>query len=43
MDAGGDQAGDVGHVDEQERPDRVGDGGHPLEVDDPGIGAGARR
>ena len=38
MDAGRDEARDVGHVDEQQRPDAVGDRGHPLEVDDPGVG-----
>ena len=42
MDAGRDQARDVGHVDEQQRPDAVGDRGHPLEVDDPRVGRGAR-
>ena len=41
VEAGRDEPGDVGHVDPQERPDRVGDVGHPLEVDDPRIGAGA--
>ena len=35
MDAGRDEPGDVGHVDEQQRADAVGDRGHPLEVDDP--------
>ena len=41
VDAGRDEAGDVGHVDEQQRPDAVGDRRHPLEVDDPRVGAGA--
>ena len=42
MEAGRDQARDVGHVHEQQRVDAVGDGRHALEVDDPGVGAGAR-
>ena len=36
-----DEAGDVGHVDEQQRVDVVGDRGHALEVDDARIGTGA--
>ena len=36
-----DEPGDVGHVDPQEGADRVGDVGHPREVDDPGVGGGA--
>ena len=40
MDARRDEAGDVGHVDEQDRADAVGDGRHPLEVPQPRVGAG---
>ena len=40
--ARGHEAGDVRHVDEQQRADAVGDRRHPLEVDDPRIGGGAR-
>ena len=43
VDAGRDEAGDVGHVDEQQRADVGGDRGHPLEVPDPRIGATRRR
>ena len=39
MDAGRDETRDVGHVDEQDRPDAVGDGRHALEVPGPRIGA----
>ena len=38
MDARRDETRDVGHVDEQQRPDAVGDRRHALEVDDPRIG-----
>ncbi len=38
VDARGDEASDVGHVDEQDRPDRVGDLGHPLELPGPRVG-----
>ena len=41
MDAGRDEARDMGHVDEEQRPDAVGDRRHPLEVDDPRIRRGA--
>ncbi len=34
MDAGGDQAGDVGHVDEEEGPGFVGDLAHAGKIDD---------
>ena len=38
VDARRDEARDVGHVDEQQRPDAMGDLRHALEVDDPRIG-----
>ena len=41
MDARRDEAGDVGHVDEQQRADAVGDRRHPLEVEDPRVGGRA--
>ena len=41
MDARGDEAGDVGHVDHQQRADAVGDRGHALEVPEPRVGRGA--
>ena len=42
MQARRDEARDVRHVHEQQRVHAVGDGRHALEVDDPGVGAGAR-
>ena len=41
VDAGGDEPGDVGHVDEQAGPDAVGDRGQALEVEDPRVHARA--
>ena len=41
MQAGRDEAGDVGHVDEEQGADAVGDGRHALEVDDARVGRGA--
>ena len=41
METGGDQAGDVGHVDKKDRADLASDLGDPVEVDRPGVGAGA--
>ena len=41
MYAGGDQAGDVGHVHEEQRADGLGDFAHAFEIDDARIGAGA--
>ena len=38
MDARGDEPGDVGHVDEQHRPDVSGDRRHALEVPGPRVG-----
>ena len=38
--AGGDQPGDVRHVDQEPGPDRVGDRPEPGEVDEAGIGRG---
>jgi hypothetical protein len=37
----GDEAGDVGHVDEEDRADFAGDRGEVFEVDGAGVGAGA--
>jgi hypothetical protein len=41
IDPGRDQAGDVGHVDQETGPRFLGNGGHAGEVDDPGIGRAA--
>ena len=41
MHAGGNETGDVGHVDHQVGADRIGDLTHALEVDEAGVGAGA--
>ena len=38
MHAGGHEAGEVGHVDVEQRADLLGDAREALEVDDPGIG-----
>jgi len=40
MDAGGDEAGDVGHIDEEERADGFSGAGDALKINDAGIGAG---
>ena len=40
MDAGCHEAGDVSHVNEQQRTHTVGDRGHPLEVEDAWVGGG---
>ena len=40
--AGGDEAGDVRHVDHEQGTDLVGDGCHALELDDPRVGARRR-
>ncbi len=41
VEAGGDQPGDVGHVDEQQRADLVGDGAEAREVEGLGVGGEA--
>ncbi len=38
VDIGGDETGDVGHIDEQDGADVLGDRRHPLEVPEPRIG-----
>ncbi len=40
VDPGSDEAGDVGHVDEEVSADRIGDLAHPGEVDDLRVGRG---
>ena len=41
IDTGGDQPGEMGHIHQKQRSDRIGDLAEALEIDDSRVGAGA--